>query len=261
MKNLNNIPSFTELPSELFFRHDELQAMEWNAHSHPWGQLNYISHGVMNIEIDGVRYLSPPQYAVWIPPYFMHFSYTLKKAVFRSVYVNDVNSSLLPSRPCTMRLSPLLRAIFNDFALRAITIPITEQDLRMAQVALDQILNLKIYDNYLPYASSPELTFILNELHSNPGDKRSISVFADSINITSRSLERKCQRELGLSFGEWRLRLKFMHALECLDEGHTIQKIAYDLGYSTPSAFIVMFRRFAGTTPDSYRIANSSKNY
>lgn len=259
MKYSNPIPSFKELPSELFFRHDDLEAMEWDAHSHPWGQLNYISHGVMNIEIDGVRYLSPPQYAVWIPPFFVHFSYTLSKAVFRSVYVNDVNSALLPARPCTMKLSPVLRAIFDDFAIRSITIPITEQDLRMTQVALDQILNLKIYDNYLPYASSSDLTFILNELQINPGDRRSISVFADLINMTSRSLERKCQRELGLSFGEWRLRLKFMYALECLDAGHTVQKISYDLGYSTPSAFIVMFRRFAGTTPDNYRTTYSNK--
>lgn len=67
MTESSGIPSFTELPGELYFRHDRLTAMEWQTHSHPWGQLNYVSHGVMNLEISGIRFLSPPQYAIWIP--------------------------------------------------------------------------------------------------------------------------------------------------------------------------------------------------
>jgi len=247
------IPVINDLPGELYFRHDQLAAMEWQTHSHSWGQLNYVSFGVMNLEINGIRYLSPPQYAIWIPPNVEHFSYTLQEAIYRSVYIGLETSARLPLAPCTMSVSPVLRAIFDDFALRDIRSPETEQDIRMAQVALDQILNVETHDNYLPYASSEELNRLLRLLQDNPGDKRSVRELASTLHTTSRSLERRCQRELGMSFGEWRLRLKFMYALECLDAGHTVQSIALDLGYSTTSAFIVMFRRFTGTSPDQYR--------
>jgi AraC-like DNA-binding protein len=32
-----------------------------------------------------------------------------------------------------------------------------------------------------------------------------------------------------------------------------VQEIAFDRGYSTASAFIAMFQREAGTTPEQYR--------
>ncbi|WP_426720356.1 hypothetical protein [Enterobacter cloacae complex sp. 285F6] len=89
----------------------------------------------------------------------------------------------------------------------------------MAQVALDQILKVETHDNYLPYASSEELNRLLRLLQDNPGDKRSVRELAATLHTTSRSLERRCQRELGMSFGEWRLRLKFMYALECSMRG------------------------------------------
>ncbi|WP_246846031.1 helix-turn-helix domain-containing protein [Klebsiella pneumoniae] len=45
-----------------------------------------------------------------------------------------------------------------------------------------------------------------------------------------------------------------MHAIESLEAGLTVQRIALELGYTTPSAFIVMFKRFTGTTPEQYRL-------
>ncbi|WP_231902214.1 helix-turn-helix domain-containing protein [Neptuniibacter pectenicola] len=38
-----------------------------------------------------------------------------------------------------------------------------------------------------------------------------------------------------------------------LQEGATVENVALDLGYSTASAFIAMFKRLLGTTPDEYR--------
>lgn len=248
------IPHLQEFPGDLYFRHDRLPAMEWKTHAHPWGQLNYVSHGVMHLEIDGIRFLSPSQYAVWIPPFADHFSFASRDLVYRTVYISLKLSNRLPSKPTTLNVSPVLHAILDDFALRDVRVPETEEDLRMAQVALDQILHIKPHETYLPYAVSDELNSVLKELQLNPGDRRSVEDFADQLHMTSRTLERRCQRELGISFGEWRSRLKFMHAIESLEAGLTVQRIALELEYTTPSAFIVMFKRFTGTTPEQYRL-------
>jgi AraC-like DNA-binding protein len=41
--------------------------------------------------------------------------------------------------------------------------------------------------------------------------------------------------------------------MRLLEDGETVENIAHDLGYSTASAFIAMFRRLMGVTPDDYR--------
>lgn len=57
-----------------------------------------------------------------------------------------------------------------------------------------------------------------------------------------------------MPFGEWRQRQRFsLAALPMLERGDTVQAIALELGYSTASAFIAMFRRQGGGTPDQFR--------
>ena len=45
-------------------------------------------------------------------------------------------------------------------------------------------------------------------------------------------------------------------ALAQLERGRTVESIALDLGYSSASAFIGMFRRLMGVSPDEYRKGN-----
>jgi AraC-like DNA-binding protein len=47
--------------------------------------------------------------------------------------------------------------------------------------------------------------------------------------------------------------LRFLRAIEALEAGTPIQSIAFDLGYSSASAFIAMFQRQAHCTPQQYR--------
>jgi AraC-like DNA-binding protein len=56
-----------------------------------------------------------------------------------------------------------------------------------------------------------------------------------------------------MSFGEWRQRLRFLAAIEALESARSVQDVGFDLGYSTSSAFIAMFARQAGCTPEQYR--------
>jgi AraC-like DNA-binding protein len=42
-------------------------------------------------------------------------------------------------------------------------------------------------------------------------------------------------------------------ALPRLLAGERVTTIAYDLGYSSPAAFTVMFKQLVGLSPDAYR--------
>ena len=56
-----------------------------------------------------------------------------------------------------------------------------------------------------------------------------------------------------MSFVQWRNRVRLLRALVWLKEDCSIQDIALALGYGTPSAFIVMFRKQLGFSPERYR--------
>ena len=55
-----------------------------------------------------------------------------------------------------------------------------------------------------------------------------------------------------MSFGVWLQRMRLSLALDWLDQGESITRIAQDLGYASPSAFCAMFRRVLGTTTSRY---------
>ena len=56
-----------------------------------------------------------------------------------------------------------------------------------------------------------------------------------------------------MTLAEWRQRLRVVKAMPLLQSGETVENIAQDLGYASASAFIAMFRKRMGVTPDEYR--------
>jgi len=245
---------FHELPAPVYFRYADFETHEYaSAHRHPWGTLEYSAHGVLHMDIDGSRFMSPPQYAVWVPPQTEHSFYSNQPINYRAVCLAPPLCRDLPVQACTLAISDILKAILKDFAARDVQIPEQPADVRLAQVLVDQLQQAPVHDCYLPYASSPGLLGILERMQAEPGDNRPLADWAAQIHVSERTLARQFVRELGMSFGEWRQRLRFLAAIEALASSRSIQEIAFDLGYSTGSAFIAMFQRQAGSTPEQYR--------
>ncbi|KAF1029507.1 MAG: HTH-type transcriptional regulator NimR [Pseudomonas sp.] len=256
-RHLIRLPDFPELPSPVYFRYSEFEAdTECSLHQHVWGSLDYSSSGVMRFEVDGRRFMSPPQFAVWIPPNAPHGSYNPQAIVYRSVFLAPELCEQLPDKPCTVAVSDILKAILSDFAARDVNIPHTESDIRLAQVLVDQLKQARVHDCFLPYARHPGLLSVLEGIQANPADNRPLAQWAGQIHMSERTLARQFSRELGMSFGEWRQRLRFLASIEALDSARSVQEVAFDLGYSTASAFIAMFQRQAGCTPEQYRRTN-----
>ncbi len=117
----------------------------------------------------------------------------------------------------------------------------------------DRLRLAPVQESYLPGSQDKFLAPVLHALEANPGDNTTLAEWAARVFTTERTLARRCRQELHMSFGEWRQRLRFLHAVAQLGQGKSVQAIAHDLGYSSASALIVMFQQQAGTTPDRYR--------
>ncbi len=94
---------------------------------------------------------------------------------------------------------------------------------------------------------------MLAALRSDPADPRTLAQWAEQLHSTERTLARRCVRELGMNFGQWRARLKLLKALAWLKGELPVQEIGWRLGYGSTSAFIAMFNRELGCSPQRYR--------
>lgn len=243
-----------DITAPFYVRYDEFGAGTWaDAHSHRLGHLNYTPHGTISMETADERFVSPPQYGIWIPPGVEHSCYLQHAAVYRAFYLQPELCAALPQRSCLLKISPIVKSVLADFNQRGVEIPSTPQDLRMAQVLLDQMCGSEVQGSYLPDGQTEALQEVLDALKQEPGHRLSVAEWAERVHLTERTLARHCQNELGMSLGEWRQRLRYLRAVDSLEHGQSVQSIALDLGFSTPSAFIAMFQREAGVSPDQFR--------
>lgn len=243
-----------QIPNTLLFRGETILAnSEYVCHSHPWSQIITIKSGVMAMKVEGERYLAPREFAIWIPAGVKHSSYNRRTTRFCAIDIAPEWDDGLPEKPCLLTLTPIFNAIANDFALRDLSEPETDRDMRMALVLLDQICQAPRQNTYLPTSDNKLLSQVLNALEKNPADNTSLAEWAARVYTTERTLSRRCQQDLGMGFAEWRQRLRFLHSISLLEQGKTVQDVALEVGYSSSSAFIAMFQQISGTTPQRFR--------
>lgn len=242
------------LPHPVFFRTDSLQPdSAYPRHRHHWGEFVYAFSGVMELKLTDRHYLAPPQYGIWLPPEVEHVGLNRHEATFCSLYLARERCRRLPREACALAVGPLLRALLDGLRARGIDTPRSAADARLVEVLVDELAAAPRQGTYLPTSEDPLLRPVIDALEARPDDPRSLAAWATQVHATERTLARRCQRDLGMSFGEWRQRLRVVRASALLEAGRSVESIALDLGYGSASAFIAMFRRMTGTSPSKFR--------
>ena len=234
-------------------RHEDELAAE--PHQHARGQLFGSMRGLLSVGVQEGVWLVPAIHAVWLPPRQIHSGRTHGPFHGWSVYVAESACGDLPQQPCTIRLSGLLR----EAVLRAAHWPASASEplggaqAHVANVILDEIRTLPVEPLGLPLPKDPRLQRVARALIADPADDRDLERWADFAAVSTRTLTRRFVAETGFNFTEWRQRARMMRSLEMLAAGAAVTTVALDLGYSTASAFINLFRRTFGETPATYK--------
>lgn len=241
-------------PAPLHFRYEKFLAntdYEW--HRHPWGQINRISLGILELALPERTLAAPAEYLVWIPAGVPHAAHIRQALDYVSVYVADELARQLPDQPCLIPQPPLLRALLDDFCQRGIGAVADPWDQAQARLLVQRMVQAGSVEDYLPDSADRLLRTILSAVRSQPGDGTTLQAWARRVHSTERTLARRFRQELGMSFVEWRTRVRLLQALAWLKQGKAVGAIAMDLGYATSSAFIAMFAKQTGITPERYR--------
>lgn len=242
------------LPTAVYFRNTPMPADAWfPSHSHPWGEFVHVFAGVLELRLKEASFLAPSAYGMWLPPGVEHQGMNRRELSSCSVYIDPSLADRMPAAPCMLSISPLLRALLEHLRDQPPGPSPSAESQRLLGVVFDQLQQAACAGSYLPASEDALLQPILRAMEADPGDRRALSEWARMVGTSDRTLARHAQKHLGLSLADWRQRLRVVRALALLERGLSIQEIAQTLGYGSPSAFIAMFRREIGQSPDEYR--------
>jgi AraC-like DNA-binding protein len=231
--------------------HDLAGDHEIPRHLHPEHQLIYASRGVMTVWTEEGTWIVPPQRAVWIPAGTPHRVSIHGAVSMRTLYVRP-RLVRFARTCCVVSVSPLLR----ELILHACTFGGLRRSVKahahLIDLIVDQLNVVEIAPLHLSYPTDERAARVAAMLSDHPGDPRPLTLLCRAAGASKRTVERLFLSETNLSLGQWRQQLRLVRSLRLLAAGETITRVACDLGYSTPSAFIAMFRKALGTTPRRY---------
>ena len=224
-------------------------------HFHADNQIIYPSSGVLTVTTRAGICVVPPRRALWLPVGQPHAHQAWGDAqICAALLPPDVNPLKL-DRPTLLTVSPLMREVLLALTAPAPALTSAPRADLLRAVLFDELEPADKDPVLLPEPHDDRLHAIAALLHENPADDRSLADFGRTVGAGERTLSRLFQAEFGMGFPQWRGQLRLLHAAIGLLGGQTVQRVAYDCGYSSPSAFVAAFRRAFGTTPGQYQRA------
>ncbi|VVE88157.1 AraC family transcriptional regulator [Pandoraea bronchicola] len=224
--------------------------LDW--HSHLRGQLFCIHSGLVHVHTPFGAWVLPPYRAGWIPPGLTHCVSLTGVVSGWMVLVAPCAATGLPSAPCVVGVSELLAALVKRAVSWASRDALTEEEMRLSQVLVDEIQRAPAEPLGLPMPTDARVLRVARAVLDDLGGHASLEALAQRAGVSSRTARRLFVAETGMGFTQWRQQARLVSALERLANGEPVGTIADSLGYSTPSNFIAMFRRAFGESPGRY---------
>ena len=220
-------------------------------HVHAEDQLVYACRGVMTVRTSAGIWVVPAQRAVWIPARTPH-SIVISGAVsMRTVYLRP-GMVKLPRACGVVNVAPLLEHLILHLCTHERLNRRSRIHANLINVFIDQLETVAAVPLQLPTPTDARAARVARTLQHSPGHPYSLAAACKLAGASKRTIERLFQQETHLTLGKWRQQLRLMRSLELLAAGEKIAHAALEAGYSTPSAFIAMFKKALGTTPRRY---------
>jgi len=222
----------------------------WHSHHQP--QFVFTTRGVLRVTTPGGAWTLGPHRGLWLPSRMGHELQAIGEVGLYSVYIETEISPWDGEECRVLVISTLLRALVaameEDRRLASghraeLIIPLLLQEMRDAPQA---------HEGSLPLPQDRRLQQICERLIAEPGNNDTLDLWGERVGASERTLGRLFKAQTGLGFGQWRQQLRLVESVSRLARGLPVAAIAAELGYRNSSAFIAMFRKATGQTPQRY---------
>jgi AraC-like DNA-binding protein len=215
------------------------------------------SAGALRLEAQGQAWLLPPARAALIEagrPILV----SIPQPVTTASVLFDTGFTPAPPAPLTVfDLSPLGRALVTEcrgWAERDEPLTAYAATMFTALAAVTWRLAEQPSLVVVPAGQSPELRRALELTEQRLGGDVRFQDVAGDVGFAPRSLARRFEDELGMTWRAVLRRMRVLRAIEELAAGDApVTEIAFTVGYTSLSAFNAAFRELTGRTPTKYR--------
>ncbi|MGV9673692.1 AraC family transcriptional regulator [Nocardia sp. NPDC003482] len=223
-------------------------------HRHDDHQVIFPSTGATEVRTAAGSWIAPGDRAIWIPAGCWHEHEFHGPTRFHTV---GFTAPLIPGRdtPLVLTATPLVRELIIA-CTTADALPTPELD-RLRAVLLDRLRRCPEQPLRLPAPRDPRLRDACALVDADLTTPWTLADLGRAIGASERTLTRLFRTELGMTYPRWRTQLRLHHATRLLAEGHPVTTTAHACGWSSPSAFIDVYRRFFGHTPGAQRSGGS----
>ncbi len=221
-------------------------------HSHEEAQFVYTSRGVLRVHTPHGVWPVAPMRGLWLPPRLGHELHAVGTVVMHSLYlapeaIPSLSTKCLLTK-VTSLLDELVRSMVDDKLEKrgdrySLIVPLLLREIEHAQ---------EIHESGLPLPNDRRLRQIYELLMAAPDNSHPLDFWGSKVGASERTLARLFRAETGLTFGQWRQQLRIVEAVSQLALGTPVSAIAAGLGYRNSSAFITMFKKTMGETPQRY---------
>lgn len=218
--------------------------------------LLYVVRGAVRLNTGQKSWLLPPSFAAWIPA-GTPLSVEINKPVTScSVLAEPGFCTSFPNKACVFQMSPLTRHMIGHCKDWGPDDPQPQDAAGFMLALLNTCAKLvaKSVDVKRPYATDPALRKIITVTQERLDETITASEMARVANLSERTMQRRFEQELGLTWSQILTRLRMIRAVELLAENDlSVIQIAAACGFGSLSAFNRAFRAFADTTPSQFR--------
>jgi AraC-like DNA-binding protein len=221
-------------------------------HCHKRGQLVYAISGVLVCTTRAATFVVPPQRALWVPAGVIHEARTRGHVSLRTLYLDDSVGSELPRSCMAIEVSSMLRELIVEATRIPVEYDVDSRDGRVMALIVDEILAARTAPLHVPMPSHAKLVRICHAILKDPAQNDVLDDWAVAAGMSRRTFTRVFRNETGVTFATWRQNVRLIEAMTRLSTGQSVTAVAFDVGYSSPSAFTAMFRRAFGVPPTQY---------
>ncbi len=221
-----------------------------------WHVLLFGIEGLFELETEEASWRLPPTRAAWVTAGTLVTATTLGAVRCASVYFQPAFAEPLAQGLRVFEVNSVVREMvlhaqgFSEAALdhtpRIERFYLTLLDLCRPLVDVGPALRL-------PRAQSSDLRAALRFTRANLGESLVIGEVAESVGLSPRTLMRRLQSEIHLTWGQYLQSARMIRAMECLAGGTSVTETAIAVGYASLAAFSTAFRRFTGVSPREYQ--------
>lgn len=210
-------------------------SLQVQTHSHREALLVVSFRGTATLGTGDHDWTLPPRTMLWLAGSTPH-----------RLYTSPDHHSLILSFPPELvtRPSGWLEAsgFVHDLIDRVARAEDPERRDRLTAVLFDELAD--------PLPLNARLGRVSELVAQNPTMR--VAEIARAIGMSERNFRRWFRDDIGTSFTEWHQRQVVERAMRQLERGESVKSVASELGYSSASAFIAMFKRVTNASPQRY---------